>query len=265
MAFKMKGFPMISGTKPMKMAAKSAMKMKAAKAMKLKEEAAMKKKAMPDFPDVDGDGNTTESIKSATASVKKTPKQLKKAAMKLKEEKTPMKDRDTFVGKASNDGKTYKYTITPEYKEYKTARQKFNEKTHAHDIGYKPFEGTRYTRVEVDPKTKKPIKKAGDSPAPKMKKDSIMKMKKESSMKMGHKSPKKMGHKSAKKMKTPMKEEDKYFSLKNLKEAGKVIKARLQGKTVTAVAHSDMAKKPMPKPTMNVNKPKTPKKPKARF
>ena len=37
MAFKMKGFPMIGGTKPMKMAVKSAMKMKAEKAMKLKE------------------------------------------------------------------------------------------------------------------------------------------------------------------------------------------------------------------------------------
>ena len=204
MAFKMKGFPMIGGTKPMKMAAKSPMKMKAEKAMKLKEEAAMKKKAMPDFPDVDGDGNTTESIKSATASVKKTPKQLKKAAMKLKEEKTPMKDKDTFVGKASNDGKTYKYTITPEYKEYKTARQKFNEKTHAHDIGYKPFEGTRYTRVEVDPKTKKPVNRtSGTSPAPKMKKDTAMKLKeKPMKMKKGEamklkeeKAAMKMGHK----------------------------------------------------------------------
>ena len=68
MAFKMKGFPMISGTKPMKMAVESAKKMKAA--MKLKEEAAMKEKAMPDFPDVDGDGNKTEPIKEATASVK---------------------------------------------------------------------------------------------------------------------------------------------------------------------------------------------------
>ena len=228
MAFKMKGFPMISGTKPMKMAAKSAMKLKAEKAMKLKEEAAMKNKG------------------------------LEKAAMKLKEEKTPMKDRDTFIGKASNDGKTYKYTITPEYKDYKTARQKLNEKTHAHDIGYKPFEGTRYTRVEVDPKTKKPIRKAGDSPAPKMKKDSTMKMKKESSMKMGHK--------SAKKMKTPMKDKDKYFSLKNLKEAGKVIKARLQGKTVTAVPHSSMVPEtPKPIKPIKPNKSVAPKKPKTKF
>ena len=78
MAFKMKGFPMIGGTKPMKMAVKSAMKMKAEKAMKLKEEsamklkekAAMKKADKPDFIDIDGDNNTTESMKKAAADKK---------------------------------------------------------------------------------------------------------------------------------------------------------------------------------------------------
>ena len=71
------------------------------------------KAAMPDFPDVDGDGDTTEPIKEATATVKgnkgaeqkpsikelkeKSPKGLKSSmkmkdeAMKLKEEKAPMK------------------------------------------------------------------------------------------------------------------------------------------------------------------------------
>ena len=59
----------------------------------------MKKSAMkaakPDFPDIDGDGNTTESMKKAAADKKsakkkkKAPMNMKKSAMKLK--KSPAK------------------------------------------------------------------------------------------------------------------------------------------------------------------------------
>ena len=88
MAFKMNGSPAKMGTiqgtaghsSALKMKMESAAKMKAA--MKMKEEAAMKMKmesaakmkkesamkaAKPDFPDIDGDGNTTESMKQAAA------------------------------------------------------------------------------------------------------------------------------------------------------------------------------------------------------
>jgi hypothetical protein len=86
MAFNMKGSPAKMGTiqgtaghsSALKMKMESAAKMKAA--MKMKEEAAMKmkmesaakmkspaKQAKPDFPDIDGDGNTTESMKQAAA------------------------------------------------------------------------------------------------------------------------------------------------------------------------------------------------------
>ena len=96
MAFKMKGSPAKMGTiqgtaghsSALKMKMESAAKMKAA--MKMKEEAAMKmkmesaakmkspaKQAKPDFPDIDGDGNTTESMKQAAAD---------KSGAKMKEE-----------------------------------------------------------------------------------------------------------------------------------------------------------------------------------
>ena len=199
---------MIGGTKPMKMAVKSAMKMKAAKAMKLKEEAAMKKKAMPDFPDVDGDGNTTESIKSATASVKKTPKQLKEAAMKLKEEKTPMKadipevtvkPKKFFASKPKPDA-TGKYTTD------------FMHKGNLIPLTVKNLEQANYFAPGLSQSEKNQAIKElkSSSSAPKMKKDAAMKLKEKpmkmkkgeamklkeekAAMKMGH-SPKKMGHK----------------------------------------------------------------------
>jgi hypothetical protein len=70
---------------------KAAMKLREEKAaMKLKEAAAMKmkKSAMkadkPDFPDIDGDGNTSESMKKAAADKKSGMKMKKDSAMKLK-------------------------------------------------------------------------------------------------------------------------------------------------------------------------------------
>ena len=80
---------------------KAAMKLREEKAaMKLKEAAAMKMKSAmkadkPDFPDIDGDGNTSESMKKAAADKKSgmkmkkspakmghSPKKMKKSAMK---------------------------------------------------------------------------------------------------------------------------------------------------------------------------------------
>jgi len=117
MAFKMKGFPMMAGTKPMKMKKDAAMKMKKAAMQMKKEEAAMKlmkekesamkmghspkKAAKPDFIDIDKDGDTKESMKKASQDMK-SAKKMKKSAMKLKGEamklkgeamkmKTPMK------------------------------------------------------------------------------------------------------------------------------------------------------------------------------
>ena len=55
------------------------------------------KAAKPDFPDIDGDGNTTESMKKAGQDMKSAKKmkkdpamKMKKAAMKMKKEE-PMK------------------------------------------------------------------------------------------------------------------------------------------------------------------------------
>ena len=113
MAFKMKGFPMMAGTKPMKMKKEAAMKMKKAAMQMKKEEAAMKlmkeresamklmkspnKKATakPDFIDIDKDGDTKESMKKASQDMK--------SAMKMK---SPMKkDPVKKSGKLTKDEK----------------------------------------------------------------------------------------------------------------------------------------------------------------
>ena len=67
------------------------------KSVEEKDSAMMMKKApmkaaKPDFPDIDGDGNTTESMKKAAADkksankMKEAPMKMKKAAMKLKKD-----------------------------------------------------------------------------------------------------------------------------------------------------------------------------------
>ena len=71
----------------------------------------MKKSAMkaakPDFPDIDGDGNTTESMKKAAADkksankMKKAPMKMKKAAMKLKKSAMEMKKAGMKMKKES--------------------------------------------------------------------------------------------------------------------------------------------------------------------
>ena len=53
----------------LKMKKEAAMKMKMESAAKMKKESAMKA-AKPDYPDIDGDGNTTESMKQAASDKK---------------------------------------------------------------------------------------------------------------------------------------------------------------------------------------------------
>ena len=123
MAFKMKGNPYKMG----KMATKSTMKM-AKEAMKMKKEAMAKMKkespmdmktsykmkeamakmkspmeaAKPDYPDIDGDGNTTESMKKAAAD--------KKSPAKIEAKKIISKSGDKVMytkgGRHSADGST---------------------------------------------------------------------------------------------------------------------------------------------------------------
>jgi hypothetical protein len=108
MAFKMKGNPIKLGTiqgtaghssalkmkmekdaaaklrkeAAMKLKKESAMKMKMEAAAKMKKESAMKA-AKPDFPDIDGDGNTTESMKKAAADKKSGAKMKKPSPNKV--------------------------------------------------------------------------------------------------------------------------------------------------------------------------------------
>tara|TARA_R110002020_G_scaffold329799_1_gene545546 strand:+ start:2400 stop:2684 length:285 start_codon:yes stop_codon:yes gene_type:complete len=83
MAFKMKNPSLMKMAKE----AGSAMKMK--EPMKMKKAAPMKA-AKPDFPDIDGDGNTTESMKQAGQDMNSVKKMKKEEPMKMKKEE-PMK------------------------------------------------------------------------------------------------------------------------------------------------------------------------------
>jgi len=116
MAFKMKGFPMIGGTEPMKM--------KKGAAMKMKKEAAMKEKMnmvkgpggsmVPDFA-VDGKGSN--DMKSSMTMKKESAMKMKKES--AKKMKTPMKEKGDGVkvmSKAdSNNAK--RSNIKAKYKE----------------------------------------------------------------------------------------------------------------------------------------------------
>ena len=77
MAFKMKNPSLMKMAKE----AGSAMKMK--EPMKMKKAAPMKA-AKPDFPDIDGDGNTTESMKQAGQDMNSAKKMKKEEPMKMK-------------------------------------------------------------------------------------------------------------------------------------------------------------------------------------
>ena len=92
---------------------------KAERGMTMKKEAAMKmghkspaKAAKPDFPDIDGDGNTTESMKKAAAD-KKSAKKMKKAPMKLKKAPTKMKKKSSMKMGHKSPKKLSQYTMNP--------------------------------------------------------------------------------------------------------------------------------------------------------
>ena len=70
--------------------AEKGMTMKKEEAMKMKKEAPMKA-AKPDYIDLDGDGNKTESMKKAAADKKSGAKMKKKEPMKMKKEAMKMK------------------------------------------------------------------------------------------------------------------------------------------------------------------------------
>ena len=121
----------------------------------------MKKSAMkaakPDFPDIDGDGNTTESMKKAAAD-KKSAKKMKKAPMKLKKAPAKMKKAPMNMKKSA-----MKLKKSPAKLKAKAGAKK---------------------DAMMDRKSAMTMKKESGM---KMKKKAAMKMKKESSMKMGHK------------------------------------------------------------------------------
>ena len=70
-----------------KSVAKVMMKEKAAAKVMMKEKTPAKKALMPDFPDVDGDGNKEESISKASRDAKSTAKMMKNSALKKEGEK----------------------------------------------------------------------------------------------------------------------------------------------------------------------------------
>ena len=94
----------------MKLKKESAMKMKMEAAAKMKKESAMKA-AKPDFPDIDGDGNTTESMKKAAAD-KSAAKMKKPSPNKvLLEGPIGNKKKSNIVGEVKD--KTGKVVKTP--------------------------------------------------------------------------------------------------------------------------------------------------------
>ena len=112
MAFKMNGSPAKMGTiqgtaghssaLKMKMEKDSAAKMKKEAAMKMKMESAAKMKkesamkaAKPDYPDIDGDGNTTESMKQAASD--------KKSGVKMTFENLTKKSEDNIKKSTKSD------------------------------------------------------------------------------------------------------------------------------------------------------------------
>ncbi len=143
MAFKMKG----SAFKLNKVATKSTMKM-AKKAMKMKEESAMDmkekspmelktsykmkeamakmkdesamKQTKPDYPDIDGDGNTKESMKQAAADKKSPMEQGTKFTDKLKAFGTAITSKDGLMAVDYGPSKAIQ-RYKKEKKKYRTA------------------------------------------------------------------------------------------------------------------------------------------------
>ena len=86
--------------------AEKGMTMKKEEAMKMKKEAPMKA-AKPDYIDLDGDGNKTESMKKAAADKKSGAKMKKKEPMKMKKEAMKMKKDPAMKIKFDDNPKEY--------------------------------------------------------------------------------------------------------------------------------------------------------------
>ena len=128
--FKMKGNPYKMG----KMQTASAVKMaKEAMAKMKKEESAMDMKykspakaAKPDYPDIDGDGNTTESMKQAAADKKAGPNKLKKETGRVRNKRSTSEQRKEILTEKFKD-------IKPEFKDRKLAPNKLKKPTRKMD------------------------------------------------------------------------------------------------------------------------------------
>tara|TARA_Y100001954_G_scaffold88369_1_gene96798 strand:+ start:549 stop:1469 length:921 start_codon:yes stop_codon:yes gene_type:complete len=176
MAFKMKN-PSIA--KMVKMAGnnRTAMKMKAEEAaamkmkkaaMKLKEEAAMKKAheaamklkkesamkaAKPDFPDIDGDGNTSESMKKAAADKKSGMKMKKESSMKMGH-KSPAKMGHKSPKKMKKDDSSMKMGHSPK-KMKKESSMKLKEGKGTKKLDMPDFASPEQVKAKTGGGTKK--------------------------------------------------------------------------------------------------------------
>lgn len=196
MAFKMKN-PSVA--KMVKMAGdnRTAMKMKAEEAaamkmkkaaMKLKEEAAMKKAheaamklkkesamkaAKPDFPDIDGDGNTSESMKKAAADKKSGMKMKKESSMKMGH-KSPAKMGHKSPKKMKKDDSSMKMGHSPK-KMKKESSMKLKEGKGTKKLDMPDFASPEQVKARTGGGTKHIDKTKIKSPAklrkPKRKKD----------------------------------------------------------------------------------------------
>ena len=200
----------------MKLKEEAAMKKAHEAAMKLKKESAMKA-AKPDFPDIDGDGNTSESMKQAAAD-KKSATKMKKSATKKLGKNAKVGDADKKqVGKRLKNNPPSEYAskgaqIT--YKNTKKGPQRiFGGPGKQAKSNFQPMEKIEeLPKMEIKQRPKRdPLPKA----AMKLKKASAAKLKKESPAKMGH-SPKKM-----KKSAMKLSEADKKKAIDNAMPAAK--------------------------------------------
>lgn len=150
------------------------------------------KAAKPDYIDLDGDGNKTESMKKAAMDKKKA------APTKMYGKKAPNKMGHTYGPKGAGPKTERQANMSKQ----KALNKRGSELGAKDPMRKKMFDAAdklgdeRYERAKAG----KPMKMYGKKAAPKMKHgDKPMKMKHaDKPMKMGHKSkPAKMGHKSA--------------------------------------------------------------------
>jgi len=155
----------------MKMKEEAAMKMKMESAAKMKKESAMKA-AKPDFPDIDGDGNTTESMKQAAADksgtkMKSPNKQLAdvdKQKENMAKTKKARKANDPYAKALKKDPKLASYIKDrkkhkPVSSEYE-ALQKKNKKAYGKTRSSKLKAAQIKNQAKKDAATTKPDVKA---------------------------------------------------------------------------------------------------------